>query len=176
VLCGDVNPAGRLPHTIYAAESQVPPPDEYDISQGFTYMYLHGEPLFAFGHGLSDSACTCSKLRVSQEQVSAADALAVSVDVANMGPRAGDEVAQLYVRAVTSHVKRPAKELRDFPRLTLQPGERQTVRFVVPAAKLAFWDDVQHAFVVEPGMYQFLVGASSSDIRATATVHVRSIP
>jgi beta-glucosidase len=172
VLFGDVNPAGRLPHTVYASESQVPPQDEYDVSQGFTYMYLKGEPLFPFGHGLSYSEFTYSNLRVSQEKISAADTLTVSVDVANTGPRAGDEVAQLYVRAASSRVKRPAKELRGFQRLELQPGERHTVRFVVPAAKLAFWDDVQHAFAVEPGAYEFQAGASSSDIRATATVHV----
>jgi beta-glucosidase len=53
VLFGDVNPAGRLPHTVYASESQVPPQDEYDITKGFTYMYLNGDPLFAFGHGLA---------------------------------------------------------------------------------------------------------------------------
>jgi beta-glucosidase len=55
VLFGNYNPAGRLPHTVYASEQQVPSLDEYDISKGFTYMYIKGEPLFAFGHGLSYS-------------------------------------------------------------------------------------------------------------------------
>ena len=53
VLFGNVNPAGRLPHTVYASEAQVPPVSEYDVTKGFTYMYVNGEPLFPFGHGLS---------------------------------------------------------------------------------------------------------------------------
>ena len=53
VLFGNAEPGGRLPYTVYASEAQVPPLDEYDISKGFTYMYLKGEPLYAFGHGLS---------------------------------------------------------------------------------------------------------------------------
>ena len=140
VLFGDVNPAGRLPHTVYASEAQVPPLDEYDITKGFTYMYLKGEPLFPFGHGLSYTTFKYGGLKLSANQIKADGAVNVSVDVTNTGKRAGDEVAQLYVHQEKSAVKVPVKELRGFQRISLQPGETRTVHFTLPAAKLAIWD------------------------------------
>src|SRR5208337_2615421 len=109
ILFGDVNPAGRLPHTVYASEAQVPPQDEYDISKGFTYMYVKGEPLYPFGYGLSYTQFKYSNLRISPERLAASGTAAVSVDVENNGMRAGDEVVQLYTHAVKSSVIRPAK-------------------------------------------------------------------
>jgi len=172
VIFGETNPAGRLPYTVYASEAQVPPQDEYDISKGFTYMYVKGEPLYPFGYGLSYTQFTYSNLRVSPERLPASGAVSVSVDVKNTGSRAGDEVAQLYTHAVKSRVIRPAKELRGFERISLQPGESKTVTVTVPAAKLAYYDEREHAFVVEPGEYEIMGGASSSDIRARARAEV----
>jgi beta-glucosidase len=165
VLFGDVNPAGRLPHTVYASEAQVPPVDEYDITKGFTYMYVHGEPLFPFGHGLSYTTFKYSGLKLSAGKIKSAGAVNISVDITNTGERAGDEVAQLYVHQEKSAVKVPAKELRGFQRIHLQPSETQTVHFTLPAAKLAIWDVQTHGFVVEPGAFDVMVGASSADIR-----------
>jgi beta-glucosidase len=172
VLFGDVNPAGRLPYTVYASESQVPPQDEYDISKGFTYMYVKGEPLWAFGHGLSYTQFKYANLRVSSKKISTSDKLTVDVDVENIGPRAGDEVVQLYTRAVASKVKRPTKELWGFARISLKPGEKKTVPLTVPAQKLAYYDEGQHRFTVDPGAYEIQVGTSSADIRATIRVEV----
>lgn len=172
-LFGEVNPAGRLPHTVYASEAQVPPRDVYDISRGFTYMYLNGEPLFAFGHGLSYTEFAYSGLRVSEETIPATGETIVSLEVENTGSRAGDEVAQIYVRQVESTVKRPVKELRGFRRVALKAGERQTLHFPLPAAKLASWDERAHAFVPEAGAYEIMAGASSADIRARAVLRVR---
>jgi beta-glucosidase len=172
VIFGDTNPAGRLPYTVYASEAQVPPQDEYDITKGFTYMYVKGQPLYPFGYGLSYTHFTYSNLHVSPERLSAGGSVTVSVDVENTGARAGDEVVQLYTHAVKSSVIRPAKELRGFQRISLQPGESRSVTLEVPAAKLAFYDVSKHAFFVEPGRYQIMTGASSSDIRASGTVSV----
>jgi beta-glucosidase len=172
VLFGEVNPAGRLPYTVYASESQVPPQDEYDVTKGFTYMYLKGAPLFAFGHGLSYTRFTYANLRIATAKIAASGKLTATVEVANTGARAGDEVVQLYTRAVAPRVPRPAKELRGFERLTLRPGEKKTVAFAVPAEKLAFYDEEQHGFVVEPGDYEILIGASSADIRAAGKATV----
>jgi beta-glucosidase len=166
VLFGDANPAGRLPHTVYASDEQVPPRDQYDISHGFTYMFLRGAPLFPFGHGLSYTEFTYSNVRLSAEAMTADGMLTVSVDVQNTGSRAGDEVAQLHVRKPNSRVKRALQELRGFHRLALKPGEARTVTFTLPAAKVAYWDEATDAFVTEPGEYELLVGASSADIRA----------
>ena len=165
VLFGDVNPAGRLPHTVYASEAQVPPVNEYDITKGFTYMYLKGEPLFAFGHGLSYTTFKYSNLKLSADQVKPDGRVTVSADITNTGRRAGDEVAQIYVHQVKSSVPQPVKELRGFERLHLQPGETKTVTFPLAAARLAYWDETTHGFVVDPGAFDVLIGASSADIR-----------
>ena len=187
VLFGEYNPAGRLPHTVYASESQVPPQDEYDVTRGFTYMYLDGEPLFAFGHGLSYTTFKYGNLQLEVESLknvgwASAHAdnsrmagieqhglkpiLRVSVEVTNTGGREGDEVVQLYIHEVNPVVKRPVKELRGFERISLQPSEMKKVTFAVPAAKLAYYDEATHGFVVKPGAFDVLVGSSSQDIRA----------
>jgi len=172
VLFGDANPAGRLPHTVYASETQVPPQNEYDITKGFTYMYVNGEPLFPFGHGLSYTTFKYSGIKLSADKIKADGQVNVSVDVTNSGKRAGDEVVQLYVHEEKSSVKVPVKELRGFQRISLQPGEKQTVTFTLPAAKLAIWDETTHGFVVEPGAFDVMVGASSADIRLKDQINV----
>ena len=172
VLFGDANPAGRLPHTVYASETQVPPQNEYDITKGFTYMYVNGDPLFPFGHGLSYTTFKYSGIKLSADKIKADGQVNVSVDVTNSGKRAGDEVVQLYVHEEKSSVKVPVKELRGFQRISLQPGEKQTVAFTLPAAKLAIWDETTHGFVVEPGAFDVMVGASSADIRLKDQINV----
>ena len=167
-IFGDVNPAGRLPYTVYASEAQVPPQDEYDVSRGFTYMYLHGDPLFAFGHGLSYTEFRYADLRVTPASIAAGGHVTISVNIENIGSRAGDEVVQLYVRALDSHVSRPRLQLRGFRRVPLAAGEKKTVTFNLPAEQLAYYDVSQHGFQVEPGEYEVLVGGSSQDIRAKA--------
>jgi beta-glucosidase len=172
VLFGDVNPAGHLPHTVYASEQQVPPQTEYDITKGFTYMYLNGAPLFPFGHGLSYTTFAYDNFRISPKEIPVDGTVTVTVDVKNTGARAGDEVAQLYVHEVKPVVKRPAKELRGFQRVSLAPGEKRALTFTIPAEKLAFWDETRHAFVVNPGAFDILVGASSEDIRLKGQIEV----
>ena len=172
VLFGDVNPGGHLPATVYASEAQVPPQNEYDITKGFTYMYVRGEPLFPFGHGLSYTTFKYGGLKLSADQIRANGSVTATVDITNTGARAGDEVAQLYVHQEQCSVKRPVKELRGFQRLTLQPGETRTVSFILPGAKLSFWDEKTHGFIVEPGAFDLMVGSSSADIRATGKLQV----
>ena len=172
VLFGDVNPAGRLPHTVYASESQVPPLDEYDITKGFTYMYLHGAPLFPFGHGLSYTTFRYGALKMSAAKMPADGTVQIQFPLTNTGSRAGDEVVQLYFHARHSRVPRPAKELRGFQRLHLQPGETRTVTFALAGEKMSYWSERQHGFVVDPGSYDVLVGASSADIRQKTILEI----
>jgi beta-glucosidase len=174
VLFGKVNPAGRLPYTVYVSADQVPPQDEYDVTKGFTYMYLNGKPLFPFGHGLSYTSFEYSNLKLSSDQVNSAGQVAISVDIKNTGARAGDEVAQLYVHAQKSRVRRPAKELRGFCRVTVNPGHTKTVTFELAAAQLAFYDVTVHGFVVDPGRYDLLIGSSSDEIRVKAEIEVNA--
>jgi beta-glucosidase len=172
VIFGDINPAGRLPYTVYASEAQVPPQDEYDVSKGFTYMYLKGDPLFAFGHGLSYTRFQYTNLKLSTNHTSSDGTLSASVEVENVGDRDGEEVVQLYTHAAKPSVIRPSKELRGFERIRLKASERKTVTFELPATELAFYDETRHAFTVEPGEYEVLIGASSSDIRGTERITV----
>lgn len=174
IIFGRTNPGGHLPYTIYASAAQVPPQDEYDISKGFTYMYVHGRPLYPFGYGLSYSKFKYSNLRVSPEKISNGDEAAVTamVDIKNTSARAGDDVAQLYTREIHPPVARPRHELRGFCRIRLQPGETKTVTFTIPIEKLAFYDENRHAFEVAPGRYEVQVGESSADIRERARVWV----
>jgi beta-glucosidase len=174
VIFGNSNPAGRLPLTVYASECQVPPQDQYDVTKGFTYMYLKGKPLFAFGHGLSYTTFRYSKLMLSDQRIAPDGQITATISVTNTGKREGDEVVQLYVHEVKRSVPRPAKELRGFRRIHLNPGETQKVEFTVPAEKLAFYDENQHAFRVKPGPFQIMIGASSEDIRARAGFAVES--
>lgn len=164
VLFGDVNPGGKLPHTIYASDAQVPSQDEYDVTKGFTYMYINGKPLFPFGHGLSYTTFEFSNLKlVSPKQINASDNVTVSFNIKNTGKIAGDEVAQLYIHEMSPAVKRPIKELRGFERVSLNPGQTKTVTLTVPGNKLAYWDERVHDFVVNPGAFEIMVGNSSEN-------------
>ncbi|KAA5539179.1 hypothetical protein FYK55_24990 [Roseiconus nitratireducens] len=172
VLFGDINPAGRLPHTVYASEDQVPPGDDYDIDCGYTYMYVKGEPLFAFGHGLSYTTFGYENLTAPDDVLPPDGRVQAKIDVTNTGQMAGDEVVQLYVRKLDSQVTRPRLQLRDFRRITLKPSETRTIAFELPVRELAYFDVSQSEFVVEPGAYELMVGCSSSDIRARCGIQV----
>lgn len=165
VIFGNINPGGKLPLTVYASDLQVPSQDEYDISKGFTYMYIKGEPLFPFGHGLSYTNFKYSNMKISSKKINADGKVTVSVDVKNIGNREGDEVVQLYIHDVECSVIRPTKELRGFQRISLKAGENKTVILTVPGEKLSFYDEKTHKFVVESGTFEILVGSSSEDIR-----------
>ena len=172
VIFGNINPGGKMPLTVYASDEQVPPQDEYDISKGFTYMYLKGKPLFAFGHGLSYTTFKYDNLKIAAKQISDKGTLTATFDVTNTGTRTGDEVVQLYFRATRPSVPRPVKELRAFQRITLAPGKTKAVALTLPAAKLAYYDENSHQFVVEPGAYEIMVGSASDDIRLAGEIRV----
>ena len=111
---------------------------------------------------------------LSSQQIPGNGQVTVTVDVQNTGKRQGDDVVQLYVHDVEASVKRPIKELRGFERISLNPGEKKTVSFTLPAEKLAFWDTNKHAFVTEPGAFDIQVGSSSADIQAKTQLQVTS--
>jgi beta-glucosidase len=163
VLFGDANPGGRLAQTWPASLDQLPPMMDYDLRHGRTYMYSQAEPQYAFGFGLSYTRFSYGNLRTNSESLRGSGTLDVSVDITNAGQRAGDEVVQLYVRYPGSNVERPRKQLRGFARVALAPGETKTVALGLAAADLAYWDVAKHAWVVEPGRVELMVGPSSAD-------------
>lgn len=172
VLFGDVNPGGKLPVTFPRSVGQIPlyynhkhtgrPPD---ANNKYTSKYLDvaWTPLFPFGYGLSYTQFKITNLQLSDQRIPLNGRLTVSVDVENTGKRAGDEVVQLYIRDVAASVTRPVKELKGFQRVTLPPGEKKRVDFVLTAEQLGFWNR-QMRFTVEPGEFKVMVGANSEDL------------
>src|SRR5580704_10564747 len=148
VLLGDYNPGGHLPYTVYASLDGVPPQNEYDVSKGFTYLYFKGVPLYAFGHGLSYPRFEYSHVALSAPSVTAKGQVLVSFDIANVGTRAGSEVAQMYVHQAKSNVVQPIKSLRGFQRVMLEPGETKHVTIALPVSQLSYYDIATHKFIV----------------------------
>ena len=172
VLFGDRNPAGRLTQTWYSSAADLPEITDYDILRnGTTYQYYDGDPLYAFGHGLSYTSFDYSPIRLSSKTLKG-KAVTVSVDVTNTGDRAGDEVVQLYTHQRTSRDPQPLRSLRGFERVSLEPGQTRTVRFVLRPADLAHWDVTRDRWVVESSAENLMVGAASDDIRARAELEV----
>ena len=172
VLFGTVNPSGRLPVSLPRAVGQVPVYYRYRAGGGRSTF--HGDytdspatPLFPFGHGLGYTTFAYDQLAV--RGTSTSEPVEVSVRVANDGVHAGDEVIQLYVRDEVASVARPNRQLVGFAWVSLAPGERHTVHFTVHPSRLAFYDP-QMRFVTEPGVLTFMVGASSADIRGSASL------
>ncbi|MFD5159117.1 glycoside hydrolase family 3 C-terminal domain-containing protein [Streptomyces hawaiiensis] len=173
VLAGDVSPAGRLPQTWYADDSDLPGLLDYDvIGARQTYLYFEGTPLFPFGHGLSYASFTYGDLAARVEDAT----VRVSFSVTNTGAVTADEVAQLYTRAVDASVPRPRRELLDHRRVTLAPGATAELGFDVPLSAFGFWDVAQDRWRVEPGGYELLAGASSEDVRLRTTLTLDGEP
>ncbi len=172
VLFGTANPAGRLPVTFYKESEQLPAFDDYSM-RGRTYRYFQGEPLFPFGHGLSYTRFEYSGLKIDRSNAAPGDTVRVSFAVKNVGARAGEEVAQLYVRAMAPRESRALKDLRGLQRFALKPGETREVSFtLVPSRDFAHYDVEQKRYAVDAGDYEIQLGASSTDIRLKSTVAV----
>jgi beta-glucosidase len=175
-LFGQVNPGGKLPITFPRSAGQVPIFYAHKPSAGRSYPYNNytdesAKPLFPFGHGLSYTTFEYSHLEVSPAQVAADGQVTIRLSVTNTGEREGDEVVQLYLHDLFASVTRPVKELKGFQRLTLAPGQKRTLTFVVSAAQMAFYDRKMQ-YVVEPGEVEVLVGSSSDDIRLTGRFEI----
>jgi beta-glucosidase len=161
VLFGTYNPAGRLPVTFYKSTEQLPPFDDYGMA-GRTYRYFVGEPLYAFGHGLSYTTFKYTNLKMSANVIKAGEALVLSVDVTNTGRRAGDEVAQLYLTDAEGSTSRPIHSLQGYERLALLPGECKTVTFTLSAEQMSMVN-AQGEWVVEPGQFRVAIGGNQGD-------------
>lgn len=177
VLFGDVNPSGRLPVTIPRAVGQAPLFYNHKPSGGRSnwrtnYSDLPVSPLFPFGHGLSYTTFAYGPLSLSSASVDGDGAIDVSLEITNGGDRFGDEVVQLYVRDLNASVTRPVKQLVGFERVSLAAAGRATVRFTLDMQSVAFYDESMR-LVVEEGDVDVMVGASSEDIRGTATFTIR---
>lgn len=184
VLYGRAEPGGRLPQTFPASLKDDPthplnPDVQYpgvdgrvEYREGLYTGYRHVDragitPLFPFGFGLSYTTFELSSPALSAASVGAGESVTASVQVKNTGSRAGSTVVQLYVRDRESSLDRPAKELKAFAKVHLQPGQIQTVTLPVDMRDLAYYDDGQGAWVAEAGDFDLLIGQSSTDLPHT---------
>ncbi len=173
VLFGDYDPAGRLPTTWPMFEGQLPLYYNHKpTGRGDDYLDLTGQPLFPFGYGLSYTTFEYSALSIESPEIAPTGSTTVRCRVTNGGSRAGDEVVQLYVRDLLASVARPVMQLAGFQRLHLTPGESREVVFTVGREQLQMLGrDLR--WVVEPGTFRLLIGASSRDIRLRGDLVVR---
>ncbi len=196
VLSGDVNPSGHLPFTIpvsYAdnpvqTEAQYPgilrdtmldglPVLDMEYTEGIYVGYrwydLHGGVLFPFGHGLSYTTFEFGEPTLSKKSMKEDGTVTVTVPVKNTGSVAGSEVVQLYIADVEASVGRPAKELKGFAKVALEPGQKADVAFTIDKDALSFFDAEKHAWVAEKGLFRALVAASAQDIRGTVEFELK---
>ena len=174
VLFGDVNPGGKLPVSWPRISGQEPLYYNHNLTHApedqpnFTSRYwdMSTKALYPFGFGLSYTGFKFDHLRLSKVSVIAGEATEVSVDVTNTGKVAGDAVTQVYIHQRAGSASRPVRELKGFRRITLGPGETQTLKFPLGNNELSFWSPQTKVWAVEPGTFDVWVGEDS-----TANLH-----
>jgi len=171
VLFGNYNPSGKLPLTYYKSVTDLPEFDNYDITNGRTYMYFDKKPLYPFGHGLSYTRFEYSGLTTDKDLMTFGDTLKINVHVKNAGKYNGEEVVQLYIYPPRKFDFLPKQQLKAFKKIKLTKGENESVSFSLHESDFSFWtSDTQHQLV--EGSYTVLVGSSSGDIRCTKEILV----
>jgi len=187
ILCGKVNPSGKLPATFERCleeRSSFPCYHDSDgdkrvaLTDGVFTGYRHHDrngvpPRFPFGFGLNYTTFAYENLLL-EPVMKRGGTLKVRFDVVNTGKRAGTEVSQMYLSDVEASVPRPVKELKGFATVTLKPGQRKTVTLALKPRHLEFFDPCRRQWVAEPGEFSVLIGASAADIRLTGTFNYRS--
>ena len=163
IVTGKVNPSAKLPISVPRHSGQIQMIYNHKPSQYF-HIYKDGPstPLYHFGYGLSYTRYNYSAPKVSKSTIGVDESFEVTFDVTNIGQREGVEIVQLYIHDLYSSFTRPIKELKDFARVTLKPGETKNVTFTVTPDKLAFFDRNME-FKVEKGEFEIMIGSSSYD-------------
>ncbi|MGZ3764677.1 MAG: glycoside hydrolase family 3 N-terminal domain-containing protein [Mucilaginibacter sp.] len=177
VLYGNYNPSGKLPITFPRSEGQIPiyynhyntgrpAQSDNDLFYKSAYIDLPNSPRYAFGYGLSYTTFQYKNMEFDKmiPEIKDNEMIAVSVSVENTGKYAGEEVVQLYIRDVVSQPLRPIKELKDFKKVLLQPGEVRRITFYIKRDELAFYNEKLER-ITQPGTFQIMIGSASNDIR-----------
>jgi beta-glucosidase len=178
LLFGDAVPGGKLPVTWPRSVGQVPVYYARNLTQipndpDTRYWDGSSAPLYPFGYGLSYTSFSVSNLRTRANTVRAGEPVDVSIDVQNTGRVTGDEVVQLYTHQRAGSASRPVRELKGFRRITLKPGERQTVTLKLDTRDLGFWSTQTRHWSIEPGTFDLWVGTDSNATEHT-TLEVTS--
>lgn len=181
VIFGDKNPSAKLPMSFVRCWEDHPAHGLYpggNYTDGLYVGYRHfdqpgaAEPAFPFGFGLSYTTFAYSDLAVDTSSLPVDGSVRVDFTVRNTGARAGAEIAQVYVRDVASSVARPVKELKGFAKTMLSPGQQAAVSVTLNRRAFAFYDTASADWVVEPGAFEILVGASSRDVRLAQSIQI----
>ncbi len=162
ILFGRVNPSGRLPVSVPQSAGHIPTTYDYLPQGRHPYVFATADPLWSFGFGLSYTSFEYSDLKIETPEIRASDALRVSFSVSNTGPREGQEVAQVYYHEDVTSVVTPLKRLIRFRKVSLKPGEKRRLEFIIPALEMAVWN-VDMKRVVEPGTFELMVGPAAED-------------
>ena len=193
VLSGDVNPSGKLPFTWHQQlndcgahalntypgtwrEDYKIIDEEYKEGIYVGYRWTDKQkikPLFAFGHGLSYTTFKLGKSTADKAQLTADEKISFTVNVTNTGKCAGAETIQLYISDKEASVDRPVKELKAFSKVFLQPGETRDVVLTIGRDALSFYDEATHAWVVEPGVFEALIGTASDQLPAKCSFELK---
>jgi beta-glucosidase len=183
VIFGQADPGGRLPTTFPAALKDTPAFNNYPgkagqvhYQEGVFVGYRHYDqggikPLFPFGHGLSYTEFEYQELQLDGMEYHSGSKIEAQVTITNIGHRSGWEVVQLYLHDQEAALDRPPKELKGFQKIYLEPGESRKVTFTLSERDLAYFDDSQGKWIVEPGEFEVMVGRSSSNILLTSKFH-----
>jgi len=178
VLFGDYNPSAKLPVSFPRSVGQIPVyynhlntgrPYQNDKPRNYTSNYFEEDngPLFPFGYGLSYTQFSVSDINLSNKDMPRKGKLTASVTVKNTGKVAGATVVQLYLHDVTASVARPVKELKNFQKITLQPGEEKLVSFTVTEDDLKFYNS-ELKYAAEPGEFELMIGLDSDNVEQTS--------
>ena len=173
VVFGDVAPSGHLTASMPKNVGQVPiyynhlntgrPNPKWFTKFTSNYLDVDNEPLYPFGYGLSYTTFSYSPVALSSSTMTHDGSIKASVNVTNTGTREASEVVQLYIRDLVGSISRPVKELKDFARITLKPGEAKTVEFTITADKLKFYNS-ELKYDCEPGEFDLMIGPNSRDV------------
>ncbi|WNC73077.1 glycoside hydrolase family 3 C-terminal domain-containing protein [Thalassotalea psychrophila] len=176
-LFGDVNPSGKMPITLPVAleDTAAIALNDYNSKESFYkegvfigYRWFEQQnikPIFPFGHGLSYTTFSYDNVELSSANISSGEEVEIKVKVTNTGKVAGSEIVQLYLNDVEASVDRPAKELKGFSKVWLEPGETKTVAMTLKQRDLSFWDVNTNDWLAEAGQFDILIGASHTDIK-----------
>lgn len=178
VLFGNYNPSGKLTTTFPASVGQIPLYYNHlntgrpmDPNNKFTSKYLdiQNEPVFPFGFGLSYTTFSYGDVNLSKSSVNGNETLTATVSLTNTGKFAGEEVVQLYIQDPVASVSRPVKELKDFRKVMLKPGERKDVSFEITTEDLKFYNS-SLKYDWEPGDFVIFIGTNSRDVKSAKVV------
>lgn len=183
VLFGDFNPSGKLPISFPRNVGQIPIFYNFyntgrpvtkptDIRYKSAYIDAPNDPQYAFGHGLSYTSFSYTNLKLSQTSVNKGETVKVSFTLTNTGKVVGEEVAQLYIQDTFASVVRPVKELKDFAKVKLKPGESKEITFELNPEKLSFYHE-EKGWITEPGEFKVMVGTASNDIKLKSSFELK---